>query len=397
MLLPDYALVKSVDKPELLRDAKLLWSAAGRNPWWLYTLYRHFDIQEAPAGDWESAKDHWRRMFARFIGPTWLEQYAEHIDLVSEANEYMASWDWGNAGKAARALQNMRAAAAVWNDEYRGRFSALAGCRLALHSGVVGHDIPVEVFRLSIAEDCPIDYHAYSRYHAGARSAVDWWEDSGRWDVHERTYGLRPDWVFGECGPYSSADNGWRSADVCGGDLERLAAAYRAWVRDVQATDAYAERRLLGCGAWFTSAGPGSDFPLYEMDAAALAVVATVMAAEWRPGVRETDVTGVIVDPVKLARARAILAELGHLIDGTQAPWWESWPSGVFAARALPTPVADVIMRDATGSPFLPTILRKNAMSAFERRGDLFRVIDVVIGGRLWWVRASELPAPAGV
>ncbi|HEY5903608.1 MAG TPA: hypothetical protein VIU39_13720, partial [Anaerolineales bacterium] len=124
-LLPDdlpIALIKGFEA-SMLWEAKERWMALGRSPLTLRTLFRHSDIQTVPRGStWDEAKDHWRRMFARFVDRTYLEHYASHIDLINEANEYTALSTWrDDPDHGALALMNMQAAAWVWNNEYRGR------------------------------------------------------------------------------------------------------------------------------------------------------------------------------------------------------------------------------------------------------------------------------------
>lgn len=80
------------------------------------------------------------------------------------------------------------------------------------------------------------------------------------------------------------------------------------------------------------------------------------------------------------------------------AAWWETWPAGVYdPPRPLPDPTGPIAMRDAAGVPLAGVKPRQNSMDAFERNGDLFRVLGapLVAGGALWWVKAEELPAPA--
>ena len=76
--MPDYSVVKSVDNPSLLREAKQVWAANGRDPAKLFTIYRHFNVSTAPHGlTLEQAKAHWRVMYARWVDGTYLREYAQ--------------------------------------------------------------------------------------------------------------------------------------------------------------------------------------------------------------------------------------------------------------------------------------------------------------------------------
>jgi len=290
--MPDYSVVKSVDNPSLLREAKQRWAAAGRDPAKLWTIYRHFNVHTAPRSNWNNALDHWRRMYARWVDATYLREYASYVDFVSESNEYTSDTTWASPEEKFFALQNVRAAAHVWRNDYQGKTvqSADGGqglipesCRLALLAGTVANTIPREVFEIALTFDYPIDYHAYTFYPGGVRAADDWANHSGRWDRHERQYGLKPRWLFGESGPYVDRGGGWR---VClGGDENRLVTAMQAWWRDCATTAAYREGRLIGAGCWFTSGGASLGWPDYELETPQLINLADALRPMWRPGV----------------------------------------------------------------------------------------------------------------
>ena len=303
--MPDYSVVKSVDNPSLLREAKQRWAAAGRDPAKLWTIYRHFNVHTAPRSNWNDALDHWRRMYARWVDATYLREYAPFVDFVSESNEYSSDSTWADPTEKFFALQNVKAAATVWRDDYQGKtvHSADGGvgtipatCRLALMAGTVANTIPREVFEIAQQFDYPIDYHAYTFYPNGQRAADDWANHSGRWDRHEREYGLKPRWLFGESGPYVDRGGGWR---VClGGDEAKLIAAMQAWWRDCATTAAYREGRLIGAGCWFTSGGASLGWPDYELETPQLEKQADALRPIWSPGV--------LVPPVPPAPAKII-------------------------------------------------------------------------------------------
>ena len=89
-------MVKSVDNPSLLREAKQRWAAAGRDPAKLWTIYRHYNVHTAPKSNWNDALDHWRAMFARWVDATYLREYAPFVDFVSESNEYTSDSTWAS-------------------------------------------------------------------------------------------------------------------------------------------------------------------------------------------------------------------------------------------------------------------------------------------------------------
>ena len=334
LAMPDGALVKSVSNPSTLREAKQTWTAAGRDPARLHTLYRHFDVASAPAGTWADTVDHWRVMFARWVDATFLSSYAPFVDYVSEANEYTASTTWTDPVAKATALQSAQAAAYVWNKYYRGRMSIPADCRLALLSGPVSNDVPIEIFQLAIETDSVIDYHAYSRYTNGMRFAGDFAEDSGRWNTHELAYGLKPRWLFGECGPYNSAGNGWRAPSVLAADVVALAGAFAAWIADLKQTAAYREGRIIGTGAWFTSDSEDSTWRYFQLDAPELLAIAKVWATNWKEQIPMTDDQTATIANVSID-LKAQAARL-NTVAGVQ-----------YDARAL----IDLALRDSAGNP----------------------------------------------
>jgi len=361
--LPDGGLVKSVSNPSTLREAKQAWAAAGRDPARLHTLYRHFDVVTASAGLWADAVDHWRVMYARWVDATYLNSYAPFVDFVSESNEYTATSTWGDPVAKATALQNAQAAAYVWNKYYRGKMGIPADCRLALLSGPVSNDIPIEIFQLAIETDSAIDYHAYTRWTDGVRYAGDFAEDSGRWNTHELAYGLRPLWVFGESGPYNSQHNGWRAPSVLAGDVGALAAAMHAWVRDVAQTRAYHEGRIVGTGAWFTSS-TDSTWRYFQMDTPALLAVAQAIAEEWK----EPSMT---IDPTTKAQIETHLAAIEAILNPPAPLYW---------AKAL----IDLALRDKDGNPTTdPTYAPSGTPAGVVKAGTVVPIyaVNVTAGG----------------
>ncbi|MCC6192074.1 MAG: hypothetical protein IT318_23845 [Anaerolineales bacterium] len=376
LALPDGACVKAFHG-STLREAKQSWAAAGRDPAKLITVFRFNDHEAAPAGTWEQAVAHQRGQFARWVDGTYLDQFAPFVDLVQGANEHTANSTWADPADKARALQSERAAAYVWSTDYRGRLGIPAGCRLTLLSGPVSNDVPREICELSIQEDCPIDYHAYTRWYHGARSPVDWTDDSGRWHRHELAYGLRPAWFFGECGPYINASDGWRHPDVLGGDVNKLVGAMRAWYADVAHTPAYREGRIVGQGAWFTSGNAG--WPWYELEADQLVRLAELAAAVWHPG-EDADMDRVRIEQ----HARAIVAEV-------TGQWWQAWPEGEYGQErrlANPRKVLNIYRPDGT---LLRTMNVQWEMDVTGRWANLLRVVDQAGTANDWFVRAEDV------
>ena len=289
--LPDNALVKSVSDPGLLKEAVQVWTAAGRDRRQLTTCYRHYDLLMPPREwDWEETKFWQEMMIRRYVDGTYLREYAGSVDLVQGTNETTSNSTWDDPADAAYHIRAEAAMVSVWNEQFRGRTVQSvdggegfipAHCKMTLLSGPVGNDIPMEIFRLALAEDSPIDYHAYEHVVNGVRGPGDWEFHSGRWAMLEEKYGYKPEWVFGECGPYADTDRGWRHPDVLGGDIHKLIQAMRAWYTDVVATPAFKEGRILGQGAWFTS-GVDPRWQHYQYDTHDLAALADGILDIWK-------------------------------------------------------------------------------------------------------------------
>ncbi len=329
------ALVKAVSNPSILREAKQVWAADGRDPARLVTLYRHFDVQTIQTGDdWPAAVAHWQAMFKRWVDGTYLSSYAAFVDLVSEANEYTANTTWLDPAQKAWALLNVRAASAVWNSTYRGKMGIPDTCRLALLSGPVGNFIPREVLELAIADDQVIDYHAYWNCNQGARVAHDFTYNSGYFDTLEQMHGLSPRWVFGEAGPFSSAEDGWL---VClGGDRQLLASVTRAVVADIETTAACREDRIEGTFAMFTCDSPTGTWRHFVMTTPDLVACAPAFF-DWNPG-EDRPMT-----PDERSTLQGIRASLLGAIRDTDA----LLTPPLYQAVVL----TDLALRDAAGNP----------------------------------------------
>lgn len=389
---PDYALVKSVDDPSVLREAKQVWAQNGRDPSKLHTLYRHHNVSTAD-GDWQSALAHWRVMFRRWVDRTYLEQYAPYVDMVSEANEYTATSTWQSATDTARVMQNMRAAVQIWNGEFRGRVVTSndggqglipSDCRLAILAGPVSNDVPKAVFQLAKDSDSVLDYHAYTHCFAGNRSDFDWRDHSGRIFRHEQEHGVKCLHVAGEAGPYLGVFEGWRHPLVLSGDMTRYLAVERAVYRDIARTPAYLEGRFLG-RARFTVGG-GSTWSFYNHDGGNLLALARMDAQEWKPG--EIDVDK--LSPENQAKVKVHLDAIWAIVTGT-AEWWVGKPTP-FKLKATGNVIP---FFNANGTPrTTPPLSRAitGNWDVWQVNGDLGRVTDFNDPARPdWWVKLQTV------
>ena len=297
--MPDRHLFKAVANPGLITEAVKKWTAAGRDPRLLLTDYRHHDLY-LPHGSWEEVKAQWRAMFFRFVNRTYLEQHAANVKMVEENNEYFTSNSIQNPAELSAYLLSVRAAVAIWNNEFRGRTVTSpdggqglipADCRLVIANGFVANDIPREYFELALSDDCVLAYHAYSKYENGARWPDDWPNHSGRWERMEQQFGLKPIWAFTETGPYFDSGAGWRDPKCLGNDENKLVAAMRQFYTDLAGTAAYREGRLLGA-AWFTCVAFG--WRGYYLETPQLTRIADEAREIWHPGVIMP--TGIIID-----------------------------------------------------------------------------------------------------
>jgi hypothetical protein len=372
LAMPDGAVLKAFDAG-LLREAKLTWAAAGRDPRKLYTVLRHHDVYTAPEGTPAQAEAHWRAMYARWADGTFFDHYAPYVDIVSESNEYSARSTWDSASETRKALTNMAAAANVWNTDYRGKRGVGAHVRVALMAGPVSNPWPRAVTQIAVSTDSYLDYHAYELCVDGARVADSWRNHSGLWHFLEQEHGLKPLWLFGESGPYRDAVQGWRHPACLGGDEGKLVAVMEAWWRDVAQTPAYREGRIAGPGAWFTSGNVG--WPYYQLDAGQLGRLARACAALWKPG--EFDMDAETKAKIR-EHAQAILA----LLD---PPWW--------ATRQPPyqvqAPTGPLALYSAPGGTALRTISDGRTMDVWEQANGWLRVTQAP--ATIYWCRAAEV------
>lgn len=290
--MPDYSVLKGFDAG-LLRDGKLKWAEAGRDPKKLITVLRHSDFTTAPRNaTWLEAKAHIRKQFYNFVDGTYLREYAAFVDVVSEANEYWTDTTWTDSDKGAGVKQHFRAVWTVWNDEFRGKTVTNpndggtgfipADCRVALGAVTVSFKFPRDMLAEVVASDNVADMHCYMQCSNGVRVANDWRDHSGLFDVQEQETGLRPRWLFGESGPYLNTDFGWRHPSCLNANEDALVLNMKAWWNDLSKTSAYQQGRLLGAGCWFTSGHVGWQY--YQLETPQLIKLADALRPIWKPG-----------------------------------------------------------------------------------------------------------------
>lgn len=383
LAMPDGAVVKAFDAG-MLREAKLTWTAAGRDPQRLYTVLRHYDVYTAPEGTWAQAEAHWRAMYARWADGTFFDQYAPFVDIVSESNEYTARSTWTDARESRKALTNMAAAAHVWNSDYRGKRGIPAHVRVALMAGPVSNAWPREVTALTVSTDSYLDYHPYELCVDGARVHDSWRHHSGLFHFIEQEHGLKPLWLFGESGPYRDAVQGWRHPLCLGHDEDKLVAVMEAWWRDVATTPAYREGRIAGPGCWFTSGNVGWEF--YQLDGGQLLNLARACAAIWKPGT-ESDT----VNDTEKAAVAVHAVEILKIVKPEALQWWARLtPPYKLAATGRVVPFYNA---DGTPRTVAPTARAATGQwDVFAVNGSLLRVTDFRDSTKSdWWVRAQDV------
>lgn len=397
MLLPDNSLLKSVHDASPLREAKQKWISLGRDSKKLVTVYRHFGLEpSADDASWEQATEHWKRNFAKFVDKTWLTQYASYVDLIEDCNEYTAVSTWvDDADHGKGKLLSMEAAAWVWNTFYRGKWVTSidggtgfipATCKFTLMCGPVSNWFPVEVFKLSVKYDAPINYHSYFRCLNNERYYNDFHEDSGLWNNLESHYGIYPEWVFGEVMPYKSSAEGWRHSTVLNANQDLLVSISRAVQKDMYTTRAFRENRILGYGnfgAWFTVGG-GEQWKYYELEAPQLIALAKMYKEEYIES-PEDDMTSVIPNPEDRAKVRELLRQINNYVD----PWWD----GKTVPFVIPPQNIIIQIYKETNNVFVPFDKRNitYSMNVTAIKGDYLRVFDTVGTDKDLWVNARDI------
>lgn len=271
-LLPNGFCIKAVDQLQLLVEAK------NAKPG-IKTCLRHwYDNNYVFGGTLEENKQRARVFFSTFIDNTF-KASASKIDYVEELNEYLASSHTG--AELQDRITWARAAAEVWKNEYRTQ-PGLSHIRLVLINAPVGNDINVAFAQIAAQNDCAIGYHGYDHWISGQRDPGSWQYHAGRWvgmDAAFRAAGYTIQWVFTEAGPYSSAIDGWKHANVHNGDLGKYVESVKWFINQCKTTNAYQTGRILGFHL-FTSGG-GSQWNKFETAGDDLVAVCQTIGANW--------------------------------------------------------------------------------------------------------------------
>jgi hypothetical protein len=288
--LPNKSLVKAVDQGGVLPEVKGVASQQGKT---IYTCLRHwYDPLQIFGGTYEENKQKARTFFNTFIDGTFIEQYAQHCDFIEEWNEYLANSQ--NTQEVDERVRWATAAADVWKNEYRTN-PRLAHIRLVLCNAAVGNWINRRFAVAANTYDAVIGYHPYTMWKnkirwgedhpldLGIHDTQDWVYLSGLWDTMELDWGIDVDWMFTEAGPFESAITGWRASECLGFDRDLYVKAMRDWLRDVQATPAYAEGRIYGY-ATYTTGRAGDTWKHFWTEQPELNMLADMTAVEWAPG-----------------------------------------------------------------------------------------------------------------
>ena len=278
--LPDWSLIKATENYQIFREVK------GINPN-IFTAHRmvrdswqHY-TGELSSGwfDWETAKQMAWEWFGAFIDPTFHADIAPYCDAVSWHNEI-----WANSQTEIERQERIKASEAavhVWNTGYRHLFSR--DIRLIIGEAAVGNWMPREIAALSISSGNLLGYHPYDYWLRKVRDMDLVPVLSMLWDHMEYDWGLRPQWVFSEAGPYEGAVTGWRSEPCLQGDRALYVEAVRQWIQDVQQTAAYREGRVEGF-ALFTTGSPSPQWDSFETQQPELNELADMIRDEWNPG-----------------------------------------------------------------------------------------------------------------
>ena len=274
--LPNGGLVKATEDYQMFREVKEI------NPA-LFTVHRMvrdgWQNYDGQYFDWEVGKQCARDWFNAFIDGTFRDAIAPYCDAVSWHNEIWANSQ--TAEEQAERIQAARAAAYIWNNEYRHTFSN--DIKLIIGEAAIGNWMPREVALRAIDSDNLLGYHPYDYWRNKVRGDEGFIAATSMlWDSMEYEWGLRPTWVFTEAGPFEAAETGWRSPICLDHDRAAYINAMRIWIRDVAQTPAYREGRIKGF-ALFTTGG-GDRWAGFETSQPELNELADMMRIEWHPG-----------------------------------------------------------------------------------------------------------------
>lgn len=276
MRLPDGGLVKATEDYQMFREVKEINSN-------IFTVHRMvrdgWQNYDGQYFDWGVAKACARSWFDAFIDSTFRNDIAPYCDAVSWHNEI-----WANSQTAHEQQERIEAAGAavwVWNNEYRPTFTH--NIKLIIGEAAIGNWMPRNIAALATTSDNLVGYHPYDYWRNKVRGDEGWIAATSMlWDSMELDWGLRPNWVFTEAGPYESVEKGWRSPICLDHDRPAYINAVRTWIRDVQQTPAYREGRIKGF-ALFTTGG-GDRWKGFETEQPELNELADMINVEWQPG-----------------------------------------------------------------------------------------------------------------
>jgi hypothetical protein len=271
---------KFVPKPEWDRDRlkleEKLWYSRRHNAFFdrltaeaiINVVHKGNGRFEVAAESSDAMKAHARAYFESFVDESF-NQFARHIDSVSEYNEYFS--DSQDENERQRWIRWATACVEVWRDEYRPRFPWIG---LVLAETAVGNNIPMELAALSHQYDwVHLGYHPYVPVWRGTIRPDAWHWYSGRWDTlmdqeYIKAGYTRVTWFFGEFGAVGHTSppvdgkwpnaldpmGGWKHRDVYNGNRRAYADMMIDWANRAAQTPAYKEGRFLGA-ATFTSGG----------------------------------------------------------------------------------------------------------------------------------------------
>lgn len=368
--LPDDVVFKAFDG-SVLREAKQKWTALGRDPKRLKTVLRYFFTEYFFSDSLSECVSWWTNHYPKFIDGTYISQYAPYVDFVESLNEHTDSRMVTDKVLLKPHLTTEQAAVQVWNSTYRGKIVP-DHVKLIIVNGPVGNDIPKEFFTLVIESDNVLGYHNYTKYLNKVRDPQDFRFHSGRWNVNELNYGLKPMWAFTEGGPYLDSAKGWRSPDVLDGDENLLVQANRLVIEDIQKTDAYLKGRILGPTCYFTSGG-GEGWKLYELFTPQLIKLADMEKAIWHPGTGENDVN-----------VNKVLAELTKIETSTATIRAEVLPPVPFKCKAA----IPCDLYDAPNGKVIRTITDGRTMDVNTVSGTWLKVTT---SAPIYWVRIQDV------
>jgi len=210
--LPDYTVIKAIDRGDILRDVKRI------NPTHITVLRHWYDQGQIFGGSYEDNKQRAQDFLASFLDGTFDREYKDHVDFVEGWNEYNATSH--TPAEVAERVLWVKALCDVWNEAYRAKYPNISLC---LANTAVGNDIPLEVARLAAQNGHAIGYHPYTAVTNGQIQDNTYY--FGRWKLLDQQYvneGIFVRWLFTEMGPirydngHLAPNDGWLHGGVYG-------------------------------------------------------------------------------------------------------------------------------------------------------------------------------------